>query len=215
MPVLPWRRSCRDGSWRGSEGRPRPLSRRSSLTRGARPSGRALSRRMPLLALAALSVVASCAKAPPVLPAAVAGAPKYADFVYPAAAPELAPAEIRERHGVAWQFLQAGDIRAAEREFTAVLKQAPDFYPAEAGLGYTGLARKEAADAVAHFDKALARNPAYAPALTGKGEALLILGRTGAALGVFEAAIVADPSLMPLKSRIDVLKFREVQRHVE
>lgn len=171
--------------------------------------------RKALLALAALSVVASCAKTPPVLPAAVAGAPKFADFVYPAAAPELAPADIRERHGVAWQFLQAGDTRAAEREFTAVLKQAPDFYPAEAGLGYIGLARKEAAAAVAHFDKALARNPAYAPALSGKGEALLVLGRTGAALEAFEAAIVADPSLMLLKSRVDVLKFREVQRHVE
>jgi tetratricopeptide (TPR) repeat protein len=171
--------------------------------------------RKALLALAALSVVASCAKTPPVLPAAIPGAPKFADFVYPAATPELAPADIRERHTVAWQILQAGDTRAAEREFSAVLKQAPDFYPAEAGLGYTGLARKEAAAAVAHFDKALARNPAYAPALTGKGEAMLVLGRTGAALEAFEAAIVADPSLMPLKSRIDVLKFREVQRHVE
>jgi tetratricopeptide (TPR) repeat protein len=174
-----------------------------------------LSRRAPLLAFAALAVVASCAKTAPVLPEAVGGPPKFADFVYPAAAPELAPADIRQRHDAAWQFLQAGDTRAAEREFTAVLKQVPEFYPAEAGLGYIGLAKKEAAPAVAHFDKALARNPAYAPALTGKGEALLVLGRTGAALEAFEAAIVADPSLMLLKSRVDVLKFREVQRHVE
>lgn len=166
------------------------------------------------LALTALSVVASCAKTPPALPGPV-GAPKFADFVYPAVAPDLAPADVQNRHGAAWQFLQAGDMRSAEREFNAVLKQVPDFYPAEAGLGYAGLAKNDAAGALGHFDKALARNARYAPALAGKGEALLGLGRTGAALEAFQGAIDADASLAPLRSRVDVLKFREVQRHVE
>ena len=93
-----------------------------------------------------------------------------------------------------------------------MLKQAPDFYPAEAGLGYAGLAKKDAARALGHFDKALARNATYAPALAGKGEALLALGRTDAALEAFQGAIAADATLTPLRSRVDVLKFREVQR---
>lgn len=160
-------------------------------------------------------MIASCAKTPPTLPPAAAGAPKYADFVYPAPVPELAPTDVQERHATAWQFLQAGDTRSAEREFNAVLKARPDFYPAEAGLGYTGLAKKDAAGALSHFDKALARNARYAPALAGKGEALLALGRTGPALEAFQGAIEADASLTPLRSRVDVLKFREVQRYVE
>jgi tetratricopeptide (TPR) repeat protein len=176
---------------------------------------RRMSRRSATVALAALALAASCAKPPPVLPAAVSGEPKFADFVYPAVTPDIAPPVVQERHAAAWQFLQAGDTRSAEREFNALLKQAPDFYPAEAGLGYAGLAKKDADGALEHFDKALARNPAYAPALAGKGEALLALGRTGAALEAFQGAIDADASLTSLGSRVDVLKFREVQRHVE
>jgi tetratricopeptide (TPR) repeat protein len=190
----------------------RRMSRRSSLASGREQRRR---RACQLLALAALAVVASCAKAAPTLPAPAPGAPRFADFIYPAAAPDLATLQVVNQHGAAWQVLQTGDLRSAEREFNAVLKQAPDFYPAEAGLGYTGLARKDAAAAVTHFDKALARNPAYAPALAGKGEALLTLGRTDAALEAFEAAIAADASLTPLRSRVEVLKFREVQRHIE
>lgn len=174
-----------------------------------------MSRRRAALAIVALALAASCAKTRPVLPAAVGGAPTYADFVYPAAAPDLAPPDVQERHATAWQFLQAGDARSAEREFNAVLERLPDFYPAEAGLGYAGLAKKDAAGALGHFDKALSRNAGYAPALAGKGEALLALGRTGAALEAFQGAIDADASLTPLRSRVDVLKFREVQRYVE
>lgn len=171
--------------------------------------------RRALLAIAALALVASCAKEPAVLPAPVAGEPKFADFVYPAVTADLAPPDIQQRHSAAWQFLQAGEVRTAEREFNAALKQMPDFYPAEAGLGYAGLAKKDAAGALGHFDKALAQNANYAPALAGKGEALLALGRTEAALEAFQGAIAADASLTPLGSRVDVLKFREVQRHVE
>lgn len=184
------------------------------LTRGARPSDRANRRGPSCRALAALLLITACAKTPPALPVAV-GAPKFADFVYPAAAPDLATPELQGRHAAAWQFLQAGDTGSAEREFNAVLKQAPDFYPAEAGLGYAGLARKDAARALGYFDQALARNAAYAPALAGKGEALLALGRTSAALEAFQGALAADAALTPLRSRVDVLKFREVQRHVE
>jgi tetratricopeptide (TPR) repeat protein len=163
-----------------------------------------------LLALA----VGACAKKPVSLPTP-SGAPTFGDFVFPAAPADLAPQAVRDQHRAAWQFLQSGDAKSAERDFTAILKLAPPFYPAEAGLGYAALARKDAAAALAHFDKALARNGAYAPALAGKGEALLSLGRTDAAADAFQSALAADPSLTSLRSRVDVLKFRGVQQSIE
>src|SRR5258705_8083747 len=161
-----------------------------------------------------LVVVAGCASAP-MAPPAPPGAPRFGDFVFPAAAQELAPPVVLAQHRAAWELLQSGDAKSAERDFTAILKQAPDFYPAEAGLGYAALARKDAQAAVPHFDKALARNGGYAPALAGKGEALLSLGRPDAAADAFQAALAADPGLMALRGRVDVLKFRGVQQNIE
>ena len=171
----------------------------------------------PLLAglvIILLALSAACAKKPVTAPLP-AGAPRFADFVFPVAAADLAPQTVRDQHDAAWKLLQAGDPKAAERELTAVLKVAPEFYPAEAALGYTALARKDAPGAISHFEKALARNPAYAPALAGKGDALLSLGRSDAALDAFQAAFTADPSLTSLRSRVDVLKFRGVQQSIE
>jgi hypothetical protein len=143
-----------------------------------------------------------------------AGAPKFADFVFPAAPPNMGPPAVLDAHTRAWQFLQNGDTRAADRDFAAILKMSPEFYPAEAGLGYTAFARKDAQSAVIHFDRALSANPAYAPALAGKGDALLSLGRTDAALETFQAAIAADSSLTALRDRVDVLKFRRAQDNI-
>lgn len=166
------------------------------------------------LVVLALVLAASCAKKPVSTPAP-AGAPSFGDYVFPAASADVAPQAVLDRHQAAWQVLQMGDTKSAERDFNAILKQTPSFYPAEAGLGYTGLARKDAQGAVAHFDRALARNPTYAPALAGKGEALLALGRTDAALEAFEGAMVADPKLVTLRGRVDVLKFRGAQQNIE
>jgi tetratricopeptide (TPR) repeat protein len=161
-----------------------------------------------------LALAAACAKKPATLPTA-AGAPKFADFIFPAGPPALADPAVWDRHRAAWAILQGGDTRAADKGFTAVLKEAPAFYPAEAGMGYAALARKDTQGALAHFDRTLTANPAYAPALAGKGEALLASGRADAALEAFEAAITADPALTTLRSRVDVLKFRGVQQHIE
>ena len=166
------------------------------------------------LVIIVLMLMAACAKRPVTAPLP-AGAPRFADFVFPVAAADLAPQSVRDQHDAAWKFLQAGDTKSAERELNAILKLAPEFYPAEAALGYTALARKDAQGAVGHFEKALARNPAYAAALAGKGDALLSLGRTDAALDAFQAAFTADPSLTSLRSRVDVLKFRGVQQSIE
>lgn len=165
------------------------------------------------VALAMLATAACAPSKPPVLPAP--GTPKYPDFIYPVPPARLASPAAAVRHHTAWQALQAGDLRGAERDFTATLKQEPGFFPAEAGLGYVALARKDNKAAASHFNRALAGDPKYAPALAGRGEALLTLGDRDLALASFEAAIAADPQLTPLRSRIEVLRFRGLQDDVD
>jgi tetratricopeptide (TPR) repeat protein len=141
----------------------------------------------------------------------VAGAPKYPDFVFPAAPAGLAAADVTDRHGAAWQILEGGDSKAADREFAAVLKLVPAFYPAEAGLGYGALARHDNGGAIAHFDKALSVNASYVPALVGKGDALTADGHADAAIDAYEAALAAEPGLAGLRARVDALRFRSAQ----
>jgi len=164
------------------------------------------------LALMLVTLVSSCAPktaaVPPVMP------PKFPDFIFPAVPEGLGSTATLERHNLGWRWLQAGDPRAADRNFTAVLKESSGFYPAEAGLGYSALSRKDNKAAAEHFDRAVVANPRYAPALAGRGEALLALGDREMALKSFEAALVADPKLETLRSRVDVLRFRGLQDDV-
>jgi tetratricopeptide (TPR) repeat protein len=140
--------------------------------------------------------------------------PKFPDFIFPALPAGLAGPGLVEQYRDGWSYLQAGDVRSADRTFGAVLKAQPSLYPVEAALGYSALARKDVQAAISHFDRALARDPAYAPALAGKGEALLSQGRTDAALQAFEAALAANPALPELRNRVDVLRFRNVQQQI-
>ena len=164
------------------------------------------------LALVLVTLVSSCAPktaaVPPVTP------PKFPDFIFPAVPQGLGSPSTLERHNLGWRWLQAGDPRAADRNFSAVLKESSGFYPAEAGLGYSALSRKDNKAAAEHFDRAVVVNPRYAPALAGRGEALLALGDREMALKSFEAALVADPKLETLRSRVDVLRFRGLQDDV-
>jgi len=167
-----------------------------------------------LAACAIAAVAAGCAKkvtvaTPP------AGPPKFPDFVFPTVPSQLTDAAARFNHQNGWQWLQAGDLKAAERNFSAALKQAPAFYPAEAGLGYVALARKDAREAAGHFDRALTGSATYPPALAGRGDALLALGQRDAALASLQAAVAADPQLTALRSRIEVLRFRGLQEDVD
>src|SRR5215469_9119750 len=132
------------------------------------------------LACLLIALVLSACGGKPVTAPAPMGAPKFADFVFPEAPPTLGPQDLLDAHTRAWQFLQAGDTKAADRDFGSILKIDPGFYPAEAGLGYSAFARKDSQAAVAHFDKALTANASYAPALAGKGDALLALGKNDA-----------------------------------
>jgi tetratricopeptide (TPR) repeat protein len=158
----------------------------------------------------ALGVLVS-ACAPKAGPPSVPGPPRFPDFVPPAAPADLAPPDVVQRHDAAWRSLQAGDLRGAERQFAAVLKQLPAFYPSHAGLGYVALARKDFREALPHFDRALTAEPGYVSALIGRGEALLATGDRAGALASFETAVAADPGRSALRERVEILRFRGLQ----
>jgi tetratricopeptide (TPR) repeat protein len=114
-------------------------------------------------------------------------------------------------HDLAWQWLQAGYPRTAQRQFENVLKKSPGFYPSEAGLGFVELATEDYEDAVKRFDQVLKRSRDYAPALAGRGEALLALKRDRDALESFEAALAVDATLDLPKRRVELLQFRVLE----
>ena len=181
----------------------------SAVAQAVRPANTPASRLRALVAIALLAVATACA--PKLVAVPPTTAPKFPDFIFPAPPAGLGTPAALERHDLGWRWLQAGDARAAERNFNAALKQTDGFYPAEAGLGYAALARKDYKNAASHFDRAVVANPRYAPALAGRGEALLALGERELALKSFEAALGADPRLETLRSRVEVLRFRGLQ----
>jgi tetratricopeptide (TPR) repeat protein len=163
--------------------------------------------------LALVMAIGCGARSAPVV--APNAAPRFPEFIYPDVPAALAaPPAVADQHEEGWHALQSGDFRAAEHSFAAALKASPSFYPAEAGLGYLGYARKDFKNAIAHFDRAVASNPVYVPALVGRGEAALEAGDSRLALASFEAAVAADPGQAPLKPRIEALRFRGLQDDV-
>jgi len=162
--------------------------------------------------LALLVVVGACAPKTIPAPASVILAPKFPEFVQPVVPEALANTVAAANQNRGWSFLQAGDLKNAEREFGAALVSSGAFYPAEAALGYVALARKDAKAALPHFDRALEQQRDYVAALVGRGETLLALNREPDALAAFEAAVAADPSLTDLQRRVEVFRFRELQQ---
>jgi len=158
-------------------------------------------------------VIAACGPKTLDLPPPGSAAEKFPEYVFPAAPSGLGTEAALERHRAGWLWLQAGDLKAAERNFEAALKLSENFYPAEAGLGYIDLAKKDHERAAEHFDRAVVFNPRYVPALVGRGEALLALGQREMALKSLEAAVVADPNLA-LRTRVEVLRARGQQDDV-
>jgi tetratricopeptide (TPR) repeat protein len=160
-----------------------------------------------------LALLAACA--PKTVPAPPpSGAPRFPDFVFPSAPAGIGTPAVLQRHDLGWRWLQAGDLRAAERNFETALKEAPDFYPAHAALGWVALANKKEQEALTEFDRAVVANPRYAPALAGRGQALTALGENELALKSLEAAVAADPALGSLHSRIEVLRFNAVKERI-
>ena len=167
-------------------------------------------RAMRLTLATVLIALAAAACAPKVVAPPTPGAPKHPEFIFPTAAPTF-PADVVEQNQAAWQTLQAGDVRGAERRYAALLKRAPDFYPGYAGLGYAAMSRDNAKAAVVHFERAIALNGSYAPALAGKGQAHLALNERALALASFDAALAADPTLAGVRSAADALRFQVLQ----
>lgn len=159
-----------------------------------------------------LCVAGCAAKAPAPVP--VVTAPKFPEFMRPTVPPAFANTGAASLQTRGWIFLQAGDLKSAEREFTAALKGAPAFYPAEAALGYVELARKDPKAALPRFDRALQERSNDTAALVGRGEALVALNREDEALAAFEAAVAADSSLTDLSRRIEVMRFRSAEQNL-
>ncbi len=176
---------------------------------GSRPPGRGCAHVRLGLAIALTALAAACA--PALAPAPVVTAPKYPDFVFPAAPAGVASGDLSLRQQRGWQFLQAGDVRGARREFGAALKTSPGFFPADAGLAYASLADRDYADAISRFDRVLLQAHSYVPALVGKGDALAGAGRVDAAVKSYREALAADPSLADVGRRLEVLAFRSQQ----
>jgi tetratricopeptide (TPR) repeat protein len=149
------------------------------------------------------------------LPPSVATVPRFADFIFPALSPpDPRQAALVKVHGVGWQYLQAGDLNRAEREFQAALKRSPAFYPSDAALGYVELARRNYPASLDRFDRVLTDRATYVPALVGRGQTLLALSREGDALAAFEAALRQDPTLIDIARRVEVLRARAEQENV-
>jgi len=161
-------------------------------------------------AVAAIVLIGACA--PKLAVAPVVTTPKFPDFVRPTVPPEFANSQAAARHARGWAFLQSGDLKTAEREFSAALALAPAFFPAQVSLGYVDLARPDARAALPRFDRVLEQEAGNAAALVGRGEALTALGRQGDALAAFDSALGADPSLTDLRRRVEVLRFRTVEQ---
>ena len=89
---------------------------------------------MRKFAIVALLLVSACA--PKAVLPPVVSAPKFPDLVPPPIPPAFANTLSALAEDRGWRFLQAGDLKAAEREFAAALTAAPAFYPAEISLGY-------------------------------------------------------------------------------
>jgi tetratricopeptide (TPR) repeat protein len=157
-------------------------------------------------------LVGACA-APRALPPAPT-TPRHPDFLYPAVPPGLGDEAVLMRHEGGWRYLQFDNLRNAEREFQAALRAQPAFFPAEAGLGWVELARREPDDALAWFDSALQVDARYVPALVGRGQALLELNREVDALDAFERALAGDAALTDVERRVQVLRFRTLQERV-
>ena len=169
--------------------------------------------RLALAHVASVALVATLAAcAPRTPPATATTAPRFPEFVYPALDPTLSP-DLAERQREAWGWLQAGELRRAERTWSGLLRAAPETAAALAGMGYVTLARDDAEGALARFDEALGADPQLAAAHAGRGHALLQLERPAEAASAFEAAQAADPKL-DYSGRIAALRFRGTQAAV-
>ena len=161
-----------------------------------------------LLLACAFVTLASCA--PKTTPVTAPKEPRYPEFIFPKA-PAGITGDLLLQHENAWRSLQAGDLKAAERSYAQVVSRSPAPYAAQAGLGYTALARKDYKAALEQFNRALASDSTYVPALVGRGQVYLATNEHARALESFDAALAIDPSLPAVRSSADVLRLQVMQ----
>jgi hypothetical protein len=139
--------------------------------------------------------------------------PVFPDFPFPTVPETLAGANqaAAQAHQDAWSLLQGGNAKAAARKFSSVVKDAPAFYPADAGLGYTALAQHDYKAALNGFDKALVAAPDYLPALLGRATALEATNQIPDTVVALDAVVRVDPSRTDLRTRADALRFRGIE----
>lgn len=159
-----------------------------------------------------LLLVASCT--PSLVPVPIVTTPKFPEYIEPPVPQALALSKAIPRHDRAWRFFQAGDPRNADVELAAALKLDPGFFPAETMAGYLDLSRKDPKAALGRFDRAVELSNTYTPALVGRGEALVAMDRENDAIAAFGAALAVDPNRTDLQRRIEVLRFRGLERNL-
>lgn len=195
--------------------RPRNFVAPARQLRRLRACG-ASARQAGVAGIAAIVIAAAgaCGPKAAVPPANVA--PKYPAYPTPdvPAALKVTP-DVRDRHSLAWRRLQAGDLRGAQRDFAALLKQQPAFYPAETGLGYVALADRQFKNAVTRFAAATSRNERYLPAWIGLSEAEIGLDNDAGAIKALERIVALDPKRESARTRLELLRFRELQTLLE
>ena len=161
---------------------------------------------------ALLGLVSACA--PKAVPLPVAGPPHFPEFVQPTAPSQMAGSPLAEQNDRAWLFLQAGDLRNAERETSVALKVQPGFHPAQSTAAYITLARRDAKSALTQFTRIADAHPDYAPALAGKGLSLIAADRNAEAVEAFRAALEVDPTLTDIARRVEVLTLQGLQEEL-
>lgn len=173
-----------------------------------------MSRHLIACVLGMTVLSAACASVPP---APVVTAPRYPSLPTPTVPDSLgASSELRERQDVAWRRLQAGDLRGAIRDFNQLLERAPAFYPATTGRGFARLASGDFDEARDDFASAVRENDAYLPAWQGLAEAQIEVGDEVEAIDSLDRIVALDPSQAErLRSRIELLRFRQVQALIE
>ncbi|MGE0449429.1 MAG: S-layer homology domain-containing protein [Vicinamibacterales bacterium] len=160
-------------------------------------------------AVVALGLATACAPRTASVP--IVTSPLHPEYVEPRIPLDLGATGVEMNHERAWQFLQAGDLRNAEREINAALRRDPDFYPTLTMSGYAALAKRETDEALDRFERVLALESNYVPAVAGKGLALQAANRNSEALDAYRQAVRLDPSLTDIARRIDVLTLRSLQ----
>jgi tetratricopeptide (TPR) repeat protein len=158
----------------------------------------------------AASLACATAITPPVAPSV----PAYVDYVYPQPPEKGGDPRLAAQHRRAWELLQNGDLVSASNEYSALVKRAPGYVPAEVGLGYVLLAQQKVKDAMAWFDHAVRVAPGYAPAHAGRAEGYLAGGQRELALASFDTALKIDPGLSDLGRRVEVIRSARLRQLV-